>query len=206
MLTPTPRALRQTGVVAIVAAVLATLSDLTLLRASHTSSAAVAGLIMPATYLGALAILFYAMGYWQVACGLLPAAERPARRVFLLGAATAGVGAVIHGMTGAMLRERILHGGDLSPAMMIAALLPLWVLGVACGGVANIIYALAILRGPTAYPRWMAAANMLVLPVAVSVLALPGGPEVRALVVPAAPNIAHVIFFSLTTAVLGRGG
>src|SRR5262245_42724296 len=160
---------------------------------------------MPATYVGALAILFYAMGYWQVACGLLPAGETAARRVFLLGAATAGVGAVIHGMTGVTLRYEVLHGGDVSPARIITALLPLWLLGVACGSVANVIYALAILRGPTAYPRWMAAANMLVLPVAVSALALPGGNEVRALVIPAAPNIAHVIFFALTTVALRRG-
>src|SRR5262249_47299398 len=154
-------------------------SDLTLLRISQAGSTVVARLTMPATYVGALAILFYAVGYWQVACGLLPAGGRAARRGFLLRAAAAGGGGGIHGVTGVPLRYEGPQGGDVSPARIIAALLPLWVLGVACGSVANVIYAVAILRGPTAYPRWMAAANMLVLPVAVSALALPGGNEVR---------------------------
>src|SRR5262249_46307786 len=122
VLTPTPRALHEAGVVAVVAALLATLSDLTLLWISHAGSAVVAGLTMPATYVGALAILFPARGYWRVGCGLPPAGAKAARRVFLLGAATAGVGAIIHGMTGITLRYEALHGGDVSPARTIAAL------------------------------------------------------------------------------------
>jgi hypothetical protein len=163
-----------------------------------------AGVLMAATYVGVLAILCYAVGYWQVACGLLAAGERPARRVFLFGAAMAGVGGVIHGMTGLTIRYEGLSGGDLSPARAIAMLLPLWLLGLACGGVVAVSYVGAIVRGPTAYPRWMAAANPMVLPVAVAGLSVFFGPRVRAFVVPAAPNIAHAIFFGLTAAALRR--
>ena len=102
---------------------------------------------MAATYVGALAILCYAVGYWQVACGLLAAGDRLARRVFLLGAAMAGVAGVIHGMTGLILRYEVARGGDVSPAHAIASLLPLWLLGLACGGLATALYAGAILRG-----------------------------------------------------------
>jgi hypothetical protein len=206
LLTPASRALQQAGIVAVFAAILATLSDLTLLWLSRAGSSAVARITLPVTYVGALAILFYAVGYWQVACGLLAAGERLARWVFLLGAATAGIGAVIHGMTGLSLRYEALHGGDVSPARMIVSLLPLWLLGIGSGVLANVLYARAILRGPTAYPRWMAAANMIVLPVAVAALSTLCRPEVRPLVMPAAPNIAHVIFFCLTTAALWRRG
>ena len=141
MLAPTARALRSAGIVAIAAALLATLSDLTLVWVSVASAGAVPapppGITRPATYVGALAILCYAVGYWQVACGLLGAGERVARRVFLLGAAMAGVGAVIHGMTGLTLHYEAQRGGDLSPAHVIVSLLPLWLLGLACGGVAT---------------------------------------------------------------------
>src|SRR5262249_52740784 len=106
MLAPTPSALRQAGIVAVVAAVLATLSDLVLLWTSYAHTGALgipappAALLLPATYVGALAILCYAVGYWQAACGLLGAGKSVARRFFLLGAAVAGIGGVIHGMTG----------------------------------------------------------------------------------------------------------
>ena len=110
LLAPTPRALRHAGIVAIAATLFATVSDLALLWVSYARSGAFgivappAGLLMPATFVGALAILFYAVGYWQVACGLSSAGERLARRVFLLGAVMAGIGAVIHGMTGLIVR------------------------------------------------------------------------------------------------------
>ncbi len=154
---------------------------------------------MPATYVGVLAILGYAVGYWQVACGLVGAGEAVARRVFVAGALMAGVGAVIHGMTGLTIRYETLGGGDVPVARAIAALLPLWLLGLACGAVAAVAYIQAVLRGTTAYPRWMAAANPIVLPVAIGGLSALVGERVRAFVVPAAPNLGHVVFFGLTT-------
>jgi hypothetical protein len=51
----------------------------------------------------------------------------------------------------------------------------------------------------------MAATNPLVLPAVIGVLGALCGPRVRAFVVPAAPNIAHALFFALTTAALTRG-
>jgi hypothetical protein len=123
------------------------------------------GALTAGTYFGALAILLYAVGYWQVAYGLMPAGERLARWVFILGASTAGVGAVIHGMTGAIVRYEAPRGGDVSPATVITYLLPLWVLGSVSGVLAAVLYTYAILRRHTRYPRWMAGANMGVLPV-----------------------------------------
>jgi hypothetical protein len=212
MLAPTPAALRRAGIVAIAAAVVATLSDLALLWASFARAGALglpappARLLTPATYVGALAILCYAVGYWQAACGLLRAGEPLARRVFLFGAAVAGIGAIIHGMTGLGIRCESALGGDPSPMRAIVALLPLWLLGVACGVIGTALYAWAILRHATAYPQWMAAANPTVLPVALAALAMLCGPRVRSFVVPAAPNIAHVVFFTLTTAALRDDG
>ncbi len=208
MLAPTPDSIRHAGIVAVLAALLATGSDLSLLWLARRAVAGVPPsprLTMAVTYVGALAILAYAVGYWQVACGLLAAGERLARRVFFSGAAMAGVGAVIHGMTGITLRYEALRGGDVSPTQMIASLLPLWVLGVACGTVLTALYVRAILQGPTGYPKWMAAANPMSLPAAVAAVSALGGPTVSALLVPAAPNIAHAIFFALTTVALRAG-
>jgi hypothetical protein len=204
----TPSALRRAGIVAVAAALLATLGDLVLLWVSYAGSGAhgvrppPAGVLLPATWLGAVAILVYAVGYWQAACGLVDAGERLARAVFLGGAAMAGVGGVIHGMTGLTVHYEMLRGGDASPARMVAAQLPLWLVGLLCGGIAGTSFAAAVIRGPTAYPRWMAAANPLVLPLLIAGVAALGGPRVRAFVVPAAPNIAHVLFFLLTTITL----
>jgi hypothetical protein len=211
MLATTRPAIRRAGIAATVAALLATLGDLVLLWVSYAASGAFpiatppAGVLMPATWIGAVAILGYVAGYWQAACGLVPAGERLARAVFLAGAAMAGVGAVIHAMTGLAVHDELLRGGDVSPARMVGAQLPLWLVGLACGGVAGGLFAAAVLRRPTAYPRWMAAANPFVLPPVIAAVAAPFGPRVRAFVVPAAPNIAHALFFALTTAALTRG-
>jgi hypothetical protein len=198
MLAPDPVALRRAGVVGVVGAVVATVSDLTLLRIAGAGRPA--ALLLPATYAGALAILLYAVGWWQAACGLLPAGERPARRVVVLGAAFAGIGAVIHGMTGIVLQYETIRGGDVSPPTVIGLLLPLWLLGVACGCLLTVVWAHTILRRPTAYPRWMAAANPIVLPVLVAGLSLLAGRRISAFVVPAAPNIAQAVLFALTVA------
>ncbi|KNB50799.1 DUF6796 family protein [Streptomyces caatingaensis] len=75
---------------------------------------------------------------------------------------------------------------------------------LACWAAGSVGMAVCVLRGPTAFPRWMCAATPLVLvPVgALITKALPGaaGTALRG----AALSVGNLLFFSLTTAALWR--
>ena len=79
-------------------------------------------------------------------------------------------------------------------------LVPLWLVlgGLTLAGSA--LYTAAVLGGRTAYPRWMAAASPAALLVALSVVAVVLPPELRTYLLPAGPNVVHVLFFALATA------
>ena len=67
-----------------------------------------------------------------------------------------------------------------------------------------IVFAAAVWRGDTALPRWMALTSPVAL-VLIAVLLGAPTPIGRALLVPAAPNLAHVWFFALAAlALAGR--
>jgi hypothetical protein len=76
-------------------------------------------------------------------------------------------------------------------------LLPLWALLAGLVLVGSALYALAIWRGPTAYPRWMAIVNPALLVVVLSTIGSRSA-WLRAFLLPAAPNVAHVVFFGAT--------
>src|SRR5262249_11869705 len=156
-----------------------TASDVTLVQTAAADDPRPA-VTMVATYAGALAILCYAAGFWHVAARLRGAGDAIARRAFLFGAAMAGVGAALPGRTGVTVR----YETDRSPAHVVAVVLPLWVLGVACGVVFTAVWVRAVAGGRTSYPPWMAVANPLTLPLAVAALAMLCGPAFAAVVVP----------------------
>lgn len=194
--------------VAIAAAVAASAGDLLLLLAANAGRpeagalpAPSEGLLVLGHYLGALAIPLYALGYRQVARGLAPGSPRIARWVFGLGAYAAALGGTVHGLTALLIStERRAGAPPTDPLAFVAHagpfLLPLSTLALAALLTGSILYAVAVLRGGTAFPAWMAAANPALLVALVSLLAWPS-PLLRAFVVPAAPNLVHVIFFGL---------
>ena len=197
------------GVIATVAAALATTGDLLLLAVatSVTPTLAPGGALREASlvvgyYLGVLAIPLYALGYWHVSCGL---PWRYGRAVLALGTGGAVLGATIHGVTGAALHASSFGAGDaertgnsLVTLLPFAAyLVPLGVLVAVALLAGSILFAIPVLRGESAYRRWQVLVSPAVLVVVIGACAS-AGTWSRALVAPASPNLAHLLFFALT--------
>ena len=198
------------GAAPTLAALAATTGDLLLLWVANAPRPELAlprppdGALFCGFLLGVFTIPLYGLGYRQIAARLAPASARGARLVFLSGAYGGALGGVVHGMT--TLAIRIDADAGLPPAdpLTLAGrygtyLYPLWgviallvVLGAA-------VYAALVLRDGTDYPRWMAAVNPVALLLVVGALGSVH-PLLTAFVVPAGPNLVHVIFFALTAA------
>ncbi|MBW2244905.1 MAG: hypothetical protein JRH01_23230 [Deltaproteobacteria bacterium] len=182
------------AIVAALAAVAASLGDLMLLTAADAPPA---GLIV-GHYLGVLGIPLYALGYSAVARLLAPSHSAAARVVFGTGLFAAAIGGTVHGVTAVIIRfaadAQPGSADSLQPAG--AFLLPLWVLLGIATVLASGFYARAVASGATALPRWMAVANPLMLVLSIALIGSVAGPAQRVLVL-AAPNLAHVMFFAL---------
>lgn len=153
---------------------------------------------------GVLAIPLYAVGYAGAARLLGPAHPRAARAVARLGAAGAAIGGAVHGITGVWIHADRISGaapGDPAEAVLRAGafLVPLWALVGAALAAGSALFARAVARGDTALPRGLALATPLVLTV---ICAGAGATSDlgRAFLVPAGPNLAHVVFFGLIAA------
>ncbi len=192
---------------AAVAALAASVGDLLLLwfasagRAELGLPALPDAALLAGHLLGVFAIPLYGVGYWGVSRALGAAHRRAARFVFVTGALGGAYGGAVHGITG--MAERLQAAAGIAPRDPMAFveqlgefLVPLWIaigLAIAAG---STVFAAAVWRADTALPRWMA----LMSPAALVLLAvLLGAPTAmgRALLVPAAPNLAHVWFFAL---------
>jgi hypothetical protein len=99
--------------------------------------------------------------------------------------------------------ERTGGMGAVDPLTVVARygnfLFPLWSLIAVVSFAGSAIFATAVLLGRTALPRWMALGNPFLLTM-VLVAAGAGSEGGRAFVVPAAPNLAHVVFFAAVAA------
>lgn len=201
------RTVQVAGLVAVLAAVLASVGDILLLHngmlraqgdATVDARALVAG-----HYLGVLCIPFYALGYWLVSRGLRPS-EAPARLVFLGGCYLGAVGAAIHGVT-AVIIETGPVGVAASPVTVPHAvyLMPLWLVLFAVSILTSIAYTLAVLGGRTAFPRWAAAFNPVLIVLAMIIASLPF-PALAAYTIPASANLAHILFFGFAAFLLSR--
>jgi hypothetical protein len=151
-------------------------------------------------------IPLYGFGYWGVARGIMR--RTGARRAYIRDGALGGAyGGVVHGITG--MAGQLERASGVAPgdplafvARLGAFLVPLWIglaVAIAAG---SLVFAVAVARGPSAFPRWMAFANPLALVLLAALLGAPT-PIGRALLVPAAPNLAHVWFFALAGIALG---
>ena len=196
------------GRIALVAAIAATAGDLLLLATASAGRPGFEWLPAPSesallvgTYLGVLAIPCYGLGYRDVARHLSP----PYRGVVAaLGVAGGVLGGTTHGLTGLAIHVASTGGmTGIDPVTMLARygayLLPLWALisvGLVIGSTA---FAVGVARGRSSLPRWMALANPWFVTLAI---VLAGTPSVigRTFLVPAAPNVAHVVFFALAAA------
>lgn len=149
--------------------------------------------------LGVLAIPLYAVGYRAAARLLEPASAFAARVVARTGLAVALLGALIHGLTAAYIAASLDAAGPAGdPLAGVAAagrlLLVLWGLASLGVVVASIVFAWGVGRGRTPAPRSLAWANPALLTVVIAAAGLPSL-TLRAFLTPAAPNLAHLVFF-----------
>ncbi|MBI1817266.1 MAG: hypothetical protein HYR72_20025 [Deltaproteobacteria bacterium] len=203
---------RVTGLIATGAALLASIGDLLLLHVAQLGpeDCGIARMacwpeLLTGHYLGVLTIPLYGIGYWQVSRGL-GANDWRARWVFALGAYASALGGAVHGLTALIIRASPADPnapGDPFAALAPYApyLLPLWLLLGVLALAGSALFTLVILTTRTAYPRWFAFANPVVLVALASLATLPA-PAIASYVIPAAPNLAHIVFFGASTAVL----
>ncbi len=141
--------------------------------------------------LGVLGIPLYAVGY-RGAARLVADHSRGARAVFAGGALLAGVGAVIHGLTAQLIAGALRSNVPGAPPLEAVAasgplLVGLWVLAGLGLLVASVAFA-GCRRDALAF------ANPALVTVVLMLAALPAE-LTRSFLAPAAPNLAHVVFF-----------
>jgi len=202
------------AVFATIAAVLASAGDLLLLAVANAVTPALAAggasrapALVCGYYLGVLAIPCYAVGYWSVGRRLPP---RHGHTVAALGACGAVLGATIHGVTGAAIATVALEPASAATAdgvdvlrPFMAYLAPLWAIVALATIAGSVAFAIPVMRGESSYPRWLALANPVAGIVVISACASFSA-VTRALIVPASPNLAHVIFFGVVASMAGR--
>jgi len=157
--------------------------------------------------MGVVAIPFYVLGYRSVSRLVTAASARAAQVLFVAGAAGALLGSVIHGLTAVHIATQLdaaTAGRDPLESLVSWGpfLLTLWALAGVLVVVASALFVWFVGRGTTMAPRLAALANPAL---ATIVLAAVGLPSVllRSFLTPAAPNIAHLIFFAVCSRVLG---
>jgi hypothetical protein len=210
-------AVRVALVVACAAAIVASAGDLLLLWVAASTRPALglpqppAAALVAGCFAGVFAIPLYGLGYGALARPLAAARPRVARLVRGAGCYSAVIGAVIHGMTSAVqAAEHGMAGAQIDPLAMVGRwamfLLPLWVIAAALVGVASWLWGRAAWRGEAGVPRWAAWTNPAVGTLVFGMLGF-ASPLLQAFLLPAAPNLAHVVFFAVAASTSsGRRG
>ena len=155
--------------------------------------------VMVGDYLGLVGVPFVLVGLYRVYEGLRPAGPWLSLPPVLLLAYGYLLGAVFHhgvSMTMIVARQDSL-GGAAASELATILLVPL---GIAFG---TIVVAgstwlfVALITGRTGYPRWMAWTSPLTVVLLFRLLVLFGPPWMVGALVPAGPNLAMVVFFSV---------
>ena len=165
-------------------------------------------------FLGVLSVPLYLLGYWHVSRALEPAALWLRRAVLLLAGYTFAVANVWLGQRIFLAQTVQAQDGASGPVNAVLAPLleefagdnePLIQLVRVLVFVLSILIVIPILRGQTTYPRWMAAFTPIVLLAAIFASYFIA-PRIGVYLLPAAMNVAHVVFFGLSTWVFYRAG
>ncbi len=163
-------------------------------------------------FIGVLAAPLYFTGYWHVAQMLKPAGRWITAGVFGLGVYAFAIGNVwLGGRVNLALTVQARDAAEDALKAPFSGLLqeisshnePLIVMVRVLVLIVSILMAWGILSGRSKYPRWTAAVLPIVLLVLIfaSYVVVPG---VGNLLLPAAMNIAHVIFFGASALVAAR--
>jgi hypothetical protein len=158
--------------------------------------------------LGVVAIPLYALGYAAIARAIVARAPALARVVAWTGALGAAIGAIIHGLTGRLIGAALAAGAPAAPpfeAMMAwegSPLPALWGLASVLVVAGSVAVARAGKR-EAGLPRAARLVNPAVLTLALGLAGL-GAELGRSFLTPAAPNLAHGVFFAWGWRVLCR--
>lgn len=198
--------------IASVAASTATLGDLVMLYVAGSQRPEL-GITPPAPWLlwlgaglGVIAIPFYALGYRAVAAALSSESSTLSRVVLYCGYGAAGVGAIIHGATALLIRAE-LRAGLPGKAPMDAVggggalLIVLWAIAATLVVIASLAILRAGLTAASSMPVWWAWLNPSCVTAALVGVGLPFELG-RSFLVPAAPNVAHIVLFAASFAAL----
>lgn len=190
-----------------IAALFASTGDFLLLYIGNSQRAELglpqigAGWLWIGGILGVAAIPFYALGYRAVSEWIAPLSRRASQALSVSGLLGSLLGAVIHALTaayiGTSLHSGVVHEDPLKAVLQSSPLLvSLWGLAAILVVFASLLFMWYIASGRTAAPRALAFANPAFLTLA---LGMAGFPSLllRAFLTPAAPNLAHVVFFFL---------
>ena len=196
------------GLLATIAAALATAGDFTLL--AHGAARGLGDRIIDSPslvaghLLGVLCIPFYGAGFWLAARSVSGAGSW-SRWIFPIGLYAGAVGAAIHGVTAVLIETNITGAGGGSPWAVphVLYLAPLWAVVFAAMAAASGLFAIAVIRGETGLPGWTALVTPAPLVVVIAFAATPF-PAAAAFLAPAAPNLAHLMFFAALTMVSHR--
>jgi len=191
------------------AAVVASACDLLLLYvivAPSGLATAARSLVVASGVLGAIAIPFYVLGYAAIARCIEPGSRVLRRGVVGSGVIVGVGGGAIHGATAIfMLRAQaagvtwedpmagVLHSGFVLPM--------LWGLAVVAAACASVVLVYAAFTGRLALRTAVVVVNPVVVTVLLVAVSLACGSETLGnFFAPAAPNLAHLIFFVVAAA------
>jgi hypothetical protein len=192
--------------IAFLAALTATLGDLLMLYVSNSRRPELGLAAVPdaclwvGAVLGVVGIPLYALGYHHAASRILGAiSRRAARAVLLLGSLGALLGAVIHGLTALQIHADLEAGTAAhDPLSSIAGwgptLLVLWALAAVFVIAASVLFGGFVTRKGDPAVRLVGLVNPALVTIALVALGT-STPLLRAFLMPAAPNLAHVVFF-----------
>jgi hypothetical protein len=194
-----------TALIAALAAFAATLGDLLMLYVSNSRRPE---LLLPEVpeaclwvggVLGVLGIPFYALGYHAASRILGGVSQGAARAVFLLGSLGALLGTVIHGVTAVDIHADLEVGAAAQDPLSLVAgwgptILVLWALAAALVLAASVLFGWFVTRGSGPAPRLVGLANPALVTVVLFAVGM-STPLLQSFLIPAAPNVAHVVFF-----------
>jgi hypothetical protein len=192
------------------------------------------GLLVLGGVLGVVALPLYAAGYWAAFRLCSPEGNRlaapdhtavpPGRSaaarhatgdvvaalaIFACGTAGAFVGSVIHGLTALRIDADSMVA--MAPPDSLTAmatwgplLLALWTIALLCVVCASLAFVWIVVRGRSPLDRRLAILNPALLTLALGAVGLPVE-SLRSALTPAAPNLAHIVFFSVVARAASRG-
>jgi hypothetical protein len=185
------------------AALIASVCDLMMLSAALVPPtdlwASTERLLGVSAVLGTIAIPVYAVGSTAIARSLDFGHSGLRRTIIVSGTIIGTVGAVIHSMTAVFIYQAQ-SAGDVwavDDALRLGPLLPfLWAVAAAASVLAASVILFSAFSGRSSLSRIVAAQNPVAATVfiVVAVLAF-GSDRLSQFLVPAAPNLAHLLFF-----------